>query len=121
MTTNIKVAQNVSSDGAIITGFRYIDVNTTLGDIGTGSSPTPSTTRVLAMHTYSTLAGEINITGSKQITNRTAKGTAIRYRVAALDSNDQYIGDMGVGVHGVVSVATSGTGAMLPTITLYIG
>jgi hypothetical protein len=28
---------------------------------------------------------------------------------------------MGIGVHGVVSVATSGTGAMLPTITLYIG
>ena len=121
MTTNIKVAQNVSSDGAIITGFRYIDVNTTLGDAGTGSSPTPSTTRVLAMHTYSTLAGEIVISGSKQITNRTAKGTAIRYRVGALDSNDQYIGDMGVGVHGIVSVATSGTGAMLPTITLYLG
>ena len=121
MTTNIKVAQNVSSDGAIITGFRYVDTNTSLGDEGTGSSPTPSTTRVLAMHTYSTLAGEIVISGSKQITNRTAKGTAIRYRVAALDSNDQYIGDMGVGVHGIVSVATSGTGTMAPTITLYLG
>ena len=121
MTTNVKVAQNVSSDGAIITGFRYIDVNTTLGDEGGGASPTPTTTRVLAVHTYSTLAGEIVISGSKQITNRSAKGTAIRYRVAALDSNDQYIGDMGVGVHGIVSVATSGTGAMLPTITLYLG
>jgi len=121
MTTNIKVAQNVSSDGAIITGFRYVDTNTSLGDEGTGSSPTPSTTRVLAIHTYSTLAGEIVISGSKQITNRTAKGTAIRYRVAALDSNDQYIGDMGVGVFGIVSVATSGTGTMAPTITLYLG
>jgi len=28
---------------------------------------------------------------------------------------------MGVGVHGVVSVATSGTGSMAPTITLYLG
>jgi len=121
MTTNIKVAQNVSSDGAIITGFRYVETNASLGDEGTGSSPTPSTTRVLAMHTYSTLAGEIVLSGSKQITNKTAKGTAIRWRVGALDSNDQYIGDMGVGVHGVVSVATSGTGAMLPTITLYLG
>jgi hypothetical protein len=121
MGTNVKVAQNVSSDGAIIIGFRYIDSNTTLGDEGTGSDPTPSTTRVLAIHTYSTLAGEINITGSKQVTKRTAKGTAIRYRVGATDSNDQYIGDMGVGVIGIVSVATSGTGTMAPTITLYIG
>ena len=38
MTTNVKVAQNVSSDGAIITGFRYVDTNTSLGDEGTGSS-----------------------------------------------------------------------------------
>jgi len=121
MSTNVKVAQNVSSDGAIITGFRYVDTNTSLGDEGTGSSPTPSTTRILAIHTYSTLAGEIVLSGSKQITNRSAKGTAIRYRVGALDSNDQYIGDMGVGVIGVVSVATSGTGTMAPTITLYLG
>jgi|TARA_R100000781_G_scaffold52433_1_gene34406 hypothetical protein len=121
MTTNVKVAQNVSSDGAIITGFRYIDTNLTLGDEGTGSDPTPSTTRVLAIHTYSTLAGEIVITGSKQITNKTAKGTAIRYRVAAADANDQYIGDMGVGIHGILSVANSGTGTMTPTITLYVG
>jgi len=47
MTTNVKVAQNVSSDGAIITGFRYIDVNTTLGDEGGGASPTPTTTEFL--------------------------------------------------------------------------
>ena len=64
MTTNIKVAQNVSSDGAIITGFRYVDTNLTLGDEGTGSSP---------------------------------------------------------GVHGIVSLATSGAAAMAPTITLYVG
>ena len=120
MSTNVKVAQNVSSDGAIITGFRYIDSNQTVGEEGIGQN-SPTTTRVLAIHTYSTLAGEVVITGSKQITNKTAKGTAIRYRVGALDSNDQYIGDMGVGVNGIVSVATSGTGAMLPTITLYLG
>jgi len=41
--------------------------------------------------------------------------------VGALDSNDMYIGDMGVGVYGVLSVATSGTAAMAPTITLYVG
>jgi hypothetical protein len=120
MSTNVKVAQNVSSDGAIITGFRYIDSNLTVGEEGIGQN-SPTTTRVLAIHTYSTLAGEVVITGSKQITNKTAKGTAIRYRVGALDSNDQYIGDMGVGVNGIVSVATSGTGTMLPTITLYLG
>ena len=61
MTTNIKVAQNVSSDGAIITGVRYVDTNTSLGDEGTGSIPSPSTTIDLAIHTYSTLAGEIVI------------------------------------------------------------
>jgi len=41
--------------------------------------------------------------------------------VGALDSSDQYIGDMGVGVIGILSVATSGTGTMAPTITLYVG
>ena len=121
MASNIKVAQNVSSDGAIITGFRYIDTNLTLGDEGTGSSPTPSTTRIVAMHVYSTIVGDIVISGTKQITNKTAKGTSIRWRVAALDSQDTYIGDMGVGVHGIVSLATSGAAAMAPTITLYVG
>ena len=116
MSTNIKVAQNVSSDGAIITGFRYIDTNLTLGDEGTGSSPTPSTTRILAMHVYSTIVGDIIIKGTKQITNKTAAGTAIRWRVGATDSQD-----MGVGVHGIVSLATSGAAAMAPTITLYVG
>ena len=70
---------------------------------------------------FKSRTGEIVITGSKQITNKTAKGTAIRYRVAAADANDQYIGDMGVGVHGILSVANSGTGTMTPTITLYVG
>jgi hypothetical protein len=116
MTTNIKVAQNVSTDGAIITGFRYVDSGLTLG-----STPTPSHTRVMAMHVYSTIVGDIIIKGTKQITNKTAAGTAIRYRVAALDSQDTYIGDMGVGVFGIVSLATSGAAAMLPTITLYVG
>ena len=119
MGTNIKVAQNVSSDGAIITGFRYVDSNLTVG--ANGGGPVPQTTRVMAIHTYATLAGEIVITGANQrITNKTAKGTAIRYRVGALDSNDMYIGDMG-GIYGVLSVANSGTGTMTPTITLYVG
>ena len=121
MTTNIKVAQNVSTDGAIITGFRYVDSGLTLGDEGTGSSPTPSHTRVMAMHVYSTIVGDIIIKGTKQITNKTAVGTALRWRVAALDSQDTYVGDMGVGVFGIVSLATSGAAAMLPTITLYVG
>ena len=119
MGTNIKVAQNVSSDGAIINGFRYVDSNLTVG--ANGGGPVPQTTRVMAIHTYATLAGEIVITGANQITNKTAKGTAIRYRVGALDSYDMYIGDMGVGIYGVLSVANSGTGTMTPTITLYVG
>ena len=121
MTKNIKVAQNVSTDGAIITGFRYVDSGLTLGDEGAGSSPTSSHTRIMAMHVYSTIVGDIIIKGTKQITNKTAAGTALRWRVAALDSQDTYVGDMGVGVFGIVSLATSGAAAMAPTITLYVG
>ena len=122
MSTNVKVAHNVSSDGAIITGFRYVDTPAvTLGSEGASDSPTPTTNRILAIHAYSTIVGDIAISGSKQITNKTAKGNAIRYRVGATDSNDIYIGDMGVAVHGIVSLSTSGAAAMLPTITLYVG
>ena len=122
MSTNVKVAHNVSSDGAIITGFRYVDTPAvTLGSEGGGDSPTPTTNRILAIHAYSTIAGDIAISGSKQITNKTAKGNAIRYRVGASVTNDIYIGDMGVPVHGIVSLSTSGGAAMAPTITLYVG
>ena len=97
MASNIKVAHNVSSDGAIITGFRYVDAPTvTLGSEGGSDNPTPTTTRIIAVHAYSTIVGDIAISGSKQITNKTAKGNALRYRVGATDSNDAYIGDMGV-------------------------
>ena len=45
MASNIKVAHNVSSDGAIITGFRYVDAPTvTLGSEGGSDNPTPTTT-----------------------------------------------------------------------------
>ena len=120
MASNIKVAHNVSSDGAIITGFRFVDAPAvTLGGEGNGSNPLPTVNRIVAIHTFSTVAGEIAISGSKQITNKTAKGNAIHYRVGATDSNDMYIGDMGVPVHGIVSVSVSGVNA--PTITLYVG
>ena len=122
MASNIKVSHNVSSDGAIITGFRYVDAPTvTLGSEGGSDNPTPTTTRIIAVHAYSTIVGDIAISGSKQITIKTAKGNAIRYRVGATDSNDAYIGDMGVAVHGIVSLSTSGAAAMAPTFTLYVG
>ena len=120
MSTNIKAATNTSINGEVKTLFRYVDSNATVGNNGTGNNR-PTTTRILAIHTYSTLAGEIEITGARQITNKTAKGTAIRYRVGATDSNDMYIGELGIGVNGVVCCSTSGTGTMLPTITLYVG
>ena len=66
-----------------------------------------------------TFKEENNYDLTKQITNKTAKGNAIHYRVGATDSNDMYIGDMGVPVHGIVSVSVSGVNA--PTITLYVG
>jgi|TARA_B110000285_G_scaffold99773_1_gene113673 hypothetical protein len=120
MSTNIKVATNTSINGDVKTVFKYVDSNITVGEDGTGNNR-PTTTRIIAIHTYSTLAGGIEISGTKQITNKTAKGSAIRYRVGALDSNDMYIGELGVPVHGVVSCSTSGTAAMLPHITLYVG
>ena len=120
MSTNIKVATNTSINGDVKTIFKYVDTNTTLGNNGTGNNR-PTTTRILAIHTYSTIVGDIEITGARQITNKTAKGTAIRYRVGALDSNDMYMGELGIGVNGVVCCSTSGAAAMLPTITLYVG
>ena len=118
MASNIKVAQNVSSDGAIITGFRYVDTPTvTLGSEGGSDNPTPTTTRIIAVHAYSTIVGDIAISGSKQITNKTAKGNAIRYRMGATDSNDVYIGDMGVAEQGIVSKSKSEAAAMTPTST----
>jgi hypothetical protein len=125
MSTNIKVATNTSINGDVKTVFKYVDTNLTLGnnneDADGNSLGSPTVTRLLAIHTYSTLAGGIDITGARQITNKTAKGSAIRYRVGALDSNDMYIGELGVPAYGVVSCSTSGTGAMLPHITLYVG
>ena len=122
MASNIKVAQNVSSDGAIITGFRYVDTPTvTLGSEGGSDNPTTTTTRIIAVHAYSTIVGDIAISGSKQITNKTAKGNAIRYRTGATDANDVYIGDMGVAVHGIVSLSTSVAAARADTINFQVG
>ena len=50
MASNIKVAHNVSSDGAIITGFRFVDAPTvTLGGEGDGSNPLPTVNRIVAI------------------------------------------------------------------------
>ena len=47
--------------------------------------------------------------------------TSVTFRAKKGNTNDIYIGDMGVPVHGIVSLSTSGAAAMVPTITLYVG
>ena len=90
----------------------YIDLD------GTGDNPTPSTTRILAVHALATTAGSYSIKGQRQITNKTAEGTAIKFQVAANEATDIYMGELGVPVYGVVSVSGPTDGCVL---TAFVG
>ena len=82
-------------------------------------APTTYTTRIMAMHAYgSTAAGSYSIKGQKQITNKTAEGTAIKFQVAANEATDIYMGELGVPVYGVVSVSGPTDGCVL---TAFVG
>ena len=113
MTTNIKVA--IATADAVLT---YVEDDTTVGSNGTGDSPTPSTTRILAIHALATAAGSYSIKGQRQITNKTAEGTAIKFQVAANEATDIYMGELGVPVYGVVSVSGPTDGCVL---TAFVG
>ena len=74
MSTNITTAFK-SGDGVIVSP----QVVSTTDNAGNSIAVTlPHVTRILAVHAYSTIVGDIAISGSKQITNKTAKGNAIR-------------------------------------------
>ncbi|MAX61986.1 MAG: hypothetical protein CMM40_06035, partial [Rhodospirillaceae bacterium] len=78
MATNIKVA--IATGDAVL---KYVDTDTTVGSNGGGNSPTPTVTRILAIHALATAAGLYTIKGQRQITNKTAEGQAIQFQVAA--------------------------------------
>ena len=109
--TNIRVA--IATGDAVL---KYVDTDTTVGSNGNGDSPIPSTTRVLAVHAVATAAGSYSVKGQKQITKKTAEGTAIKFQVAANEATDMYMGEMGVPVYGVVSVSAPTDGGVLTAI-----
>ena len=49
---------------------------------------------VLWLSAVASAAGSFSIKGQRQITNKTAEGTAIKFQVAANEASDIYIGDM---------------------------
>ena len=108
MASNIKIA--IVTGSGILT---YVEEGTTVGSNGTPDSNYPSTTRVIAIHAVASAAGSYAIQGQRQITNKTAEGTAIKFQVAANDSADIYMGDLGVPVYGVVSVSAPTDGGVL--------
>jgi hypothetical protein len=112
MTTNIKVA--IATGDAVL---KFVDDDSTVGANG-GNNFQPSTSRILALHAVATAAGSYSIKGQRQITNKTAEGTAIKFQVAANEATDIYIGEMGIPVYGVVSVSGPTDGCVL---TAFIG
>jgi hypothetical protein len=111
MATNIKVA--IATGDAVL---KYVDTDTTVGNNGGGSSPTPTVTRILAIHALATAAGLYTVKGQRQITNKTAEGQAIQFQVAANAASDIYMGELGVPVYGVVSVSGPTDGCVLTAI-----
>ena len=79
MATNIKVA--IATGDAVL---KYVDTDTTVGNNGGGDSPTPTVTRILAIHALATAAGLYTVKGQRQITNKTAEGQAIQFQVCLL-------------------------------------
>ena len=111
MATNIKVA--IATGDAVL---KYVDTYTTVGSNGGGSSPTPTVTRIIAIHALATAAGLYTVKGQRQITNKTAEGQAIQFQVAANAASDIYMGELGVPVYGVVSVSGPTDGCVLTAI-----
>ena len=111
MATNIKVA--IATGDAVL---KYVDTDTTVGSNGGGSSPTPTVTRIIAIHALATAAGLYTVKGQRQITNKTAEGQAIQFQVAANAASDIYMGELGVPVYGVLSVSGPTDGCVLTAI-----
>ena len=77
---------------------------------GAGVISTAAKTRIIAVHAHSTVAGSFDIKG--------ATSGVLKFFVAANESADIYIGDMGVPMVGSVSGSVPADGAAL---TLIVG
>ena len=84
MATNIRTVNKRGGDGVII--------------------GTTGRTRILGVHSYSTVAGVIAI-GDKT-------GAVITYEVPASAESDMYFGEMGVLCSGTVSISTPNAGSV---------
>ena len=84
MATNIRTVNKRAGDGDIIA--------------------TPDRTRILGVHSYSTIAGVIAI-GDQT-------GTVITYEVPASAESDMYFGEIGVLCSGTVSISTPNAGSV---------
>lgn len=71
---------------------------------------TEGSSRILAIHAYSTVNGTIDIEDSK--------GSKIKFQVPASGQADIYIGELGIRCRGTVSVSTPGANG---GITLIVG
>jgi len=89
MATNITTVNKRGGDGVIIS--------------------TTNTTRIIGIHSYSTIAGVITV-GDQN-------GTKITYEVPASAESDMYFGEMGVLCSGTVSISTPHEGS----VTLIVG
>ena len=89
MSTNIKSFNKRAGDGNIIS--------------------TPGGTRILSLHSYSTIAGVVTI-GDQS-------GAVIIYEVPASAQSDMYFGELGVKCSGTVSISTPDAGS----VTLFVG
>ena len=105
MSTNITTAYK-SGDGIIIQPTVVSAVD------GTGTSVAitlPRTTRIVAIHAFSTVTGLFDI-GDKD-------GSKIQFQVGASGTADIYMGEMGIRCEGTVSVDTPQAGS----VTLILG
>ena len=105
MSTNITTAYK-SGDGIIIQPTVVSAVD------GTGTSVAitlPRTTRIVAIHAFSTVTGLFDI-GDKD-------GSKIQFQVGASGTADIYMGETGIKCEGTVSVATPQAGS----VTLILG
>ena len=88
MTTNIKSKSSAGSGVAVATS---------------------ATSRIVAVHAYTTATGTIDITDKN--------GSVIKFQVGASGTADIYIGELGVKCDATISVSAPGTGL----VTLFLG
>ena len=104
MSTNITTAYK-KGDGIIIEPA----ITTVIVGGVTLSNTAPMTTRIVAIHAFSTVTGLFDI-GDKD-------GSKIQFQVPASGTADIYMGEMGIRCEGTVSVATPQAGS----VTLILG